>query len=842
MKAFFKIAIACLVYFPSYAQWSDDFTDGDFTANPEWVGNTGDFIVDTEVLRLNAPAVSATSYISTMSDISLEAQWNFWVKLDFNPSSSNFIIVYLMADTQNLTSVSNGYFVKMGGTADEVSLYKVSDGSETLLIDGLDGRLNLSSVELNIEVTRDATGVWEVKDKLLGEMSITSEGTATDIEIQESAYFGVQCTYTSTRSTKMYIDDISVSGSPYVDQDAPELLSFATPSANQIQLLFNEPMDPVESESTANYELNVNMQPNSATLINGNTVLLEFTNDLNIANTLGISGVPDITGNELDTLIEVIFVDPSPHMYGEVIVNELLPDPSPREDLPEFEFVELSNQSGRIIDLTDWIFTDGSSEAKLPQQLLFPDSLLIICPMDAAPLYSVYGTTLGLSAWPTLNNGGDNLWLIDNHATVIDSVHYTLEWYNNPEKDDGGWSLEQINPTSQCEGKYNWAASLDISGGTPGEPNSWLEANKDMEAPQITGALWEKDSIRIWLSGPTIQGNYEALILPNQTTIDITISEPGKYLVTPFPQGLDLETTYTVELMTEDCSGNAAVSASTLIPVAEPQTGDIIINELLFDPYTGGSDFVELLNTTPYYFNLEGFGVANETTKEYLSDSILLFKPYRYIVISEDILFLKNQYLAPDSSLFETDLPTMPNDEGIIVIKNDLGITLDSVFYSEDYHFTLLDNAEGVSLERVSPMEDSGNPDNWKSAAETVGFATPGYANSQTAEVTSEGKVTVDPQVITPNNDGQSDYCQIKFELTGSDKVISVNIYNLNGQLIKTLANNVLISPQGFFTWDGTDEQGSPLPTAHYIIVSEVVGSDGRTQRFRNKVVVANGF
>ena len=168
MKAFFKIAIACLVYFPSYAQWSDDFADGDFTANPEWVGNTGDFIVDTEVLRLNAPAVSATSYISTLSDISLEAQWNFWVKLDFNPSSSNFIIVYLMADTQDLASVSNGYYVKMGGTADEVSLYKVSDGSETLLIDGVDGRLNLSSVELNIEVTRDATGVWEVKDKLLG--------------------------------------------------------------------------------------------------------------------------------------------------------------------------------------------------------------------------------------------------------------------------------------------------------------------------------------------------------------------------------------------------------------------------------------------------------------------------------------------------------------------------------------------------------------------------------------------------------------------------------------------------------------------------------------------------
>ena len=37
-----------------FAQLSDSFTDGDFTSNPSWIGDTDQFIVDDQVLRLNA--------------------------------------------------------------------------------------------------------------------------------------------------------------------------------------------------------------------------------------------------------------------------------------------------------------------------------------------------------------------------------------------------------------------------------------------------------------------------------------------------------------------------------------------------------------------------------------------------------------------------------------------------------------------------------------------------------------------------------------------------------------------------------------------------------------------
>lgn len=1355
MKGILKITIACLVYIPSWAQLSDNFSDGDFNTNPEWGGNTSDFIVETEVLRLNAPAVTSTSYVSTASDISQEAEWSFWGKLDFNPSSNNYMKVYLMSDVADLTAVANGYFVKIGGAPDDISLYKVANGEETLLIDGVDGRVDLSSVEVDILVTRDINGLWEMKSRLLGEVDFVAEEPAMDLEIEASAYFGVSCTYTSTRSTKMYLDDVSVTGSPYVDMDAPELISYSTPVTNQIQLVFNEPLDPTESENKPNYLLNGDLQPGLVTLMNENAVLLEFTQNLQIINTLSISGLPDLAGNGLDALLEIVFVDPSPHTYGEVVFNELLPDPNPQEDLPAYEFVEILNVSDRIINLADWTFTDGSTLSTIPEQLLYPDSLLILCPQEAVPFYQEFGTTLGLSKWPSLNNSGDSLRLADTNGTVIDALGYTLDWYKdeaksnggwsleqinphskcaggfnwaaaievgggtpgqvnslidtsdsefplitqailkegyakitfselllpkdytstirpgmfennfdifspsdtvtfevaqslnlseaykieseledcagnkglaqadiivvdtplfgdvvfnevfpdptpseelpafefieilntsnkvldvygwvfsanssevvlpgkllfpdsvliicpqealsafqtygdviglndwpgltnsgstlrltdsdgvaldslmydldwygNPSKDDGGWSLERISPTSKCAGIYNWSSSVNPNGGTPGKWNSlydetgdqtlpfikeaiakegnvklvfsepivansyqakitpgsveqtfnlpvpaeetsftWAETlnvsgnssleaniedcagntnqakadlilveqpdfkdvrfneifpdpspqvglpehefveilnasdkvfdlsewkfmlnskeaiisgkllypdsimilcapeaekdysdfgptmgldnwpaltnsgaflqlisdkgttvdslrysvswyhdgskndggwslelinplskckgaynwgassnatggtpgkansrfleNEDAVEPTIKGALSENDSIKLWLSEPTVQGNYQALIFPGQMAVHFSINEPANYLAGSLATPLNLEQAYTIDIALEDCSGNAANNAASFTPLATPSEGDLVLNELLFDPYTAGEDFVELYNTTPYHFNLKDFKIENETTHKIISDSILILEPGHYLALSEDIVFLKNQYLAPDSSLFKTSLPTMPNDEGIVMLKDNKGVLLDSVFYSEDYHFVLLANPEGVSLERVLPEEDSNNPDNWKSAAETSGFATPGYANSQSVQPVKKGTVTVNPQVITPDNDGQSDFCQISFALTGSDKVMSINVYNLNGQLVKTLANNVLISSQGFFTWDGTNQQGGTLPTAHYVVITEMIGSDGRTQRFMNKVVVANGF
>ena len=50
--------------------------------------------------------------------------------------------------------------------------------------------------------------------------------------------------------------------------------------------------------------------------------------------------------------------------------------------------------------------------------------------------------------------------------------------------------------------------------------------------------------------------------------------------------------------------------------------------------------------------------------------------------------------------------------------------------YQTSNYATLLKNADGVSLERLSPLYPTNDANNWSYAAAAVGYATPTYQNS----------------------------------------------------------------------------------------------------------------
>ena len=137
----------------SFAQFQDDFSDGDFTINPTWSGESANFEIAGNALHLNAPAATDTSYLSVASDTIHNAFWEFLVQMDFGTSSSNFAQVYLASDNADLKGNVNGYFVRIGGTTDEVSLYEQTGTTATEIIDGLDSRVGTSTVLARARVT-----------------------------------------------------------------------------------------------------------------------------------------------------------------------------------------------------------------------------------------------------------------------------------------------------------------------------------------------------------------------------------------------------------------------------------------------------------------------------------------------------------------------------------------------------------------------------------------------------------------------------------------------------------------------------------------------------------------
>ncbi|RYF81402.1 MAG: lamin tail domain-containing protein, partial [Chitinophagaceae bacterium] len=157
----------------------------------------------------------------------------------------------------------------------------------------------------------------------------------------------------------------------------------------------------------------------------------------------------------------------------QIVITEIMADPSPVVALPNAEYIEIKNVSATAFNLAGWKISDASSTATIATSLVLqPDSLVILCANSNVAAFSVYGRTIGVTSFPSLDNDGDLLTLRSSQNKVIHSVSYSTGWYGNEAKKDGGWSLEMIDPKNPCGGKDNWKASLNNLGGTPGKTNS----------------------------------------------------------------------------------------------------------------------------------------------------------------------------------------------------------------------------------------------------------------------------------------------------------------------------------------------------------------------------------
>ena len=127
MKTNLNLLVIFLLLFAPHteAQLADDFSDGNFSANPLWETNSTDWIVNSAFqLQSNNTNLNSSFYISTANTLATNAQWEFYVNLNFNTSLANYVDVFLTASASDLTAITtNGYFVRIGNTADAISFF-----------------------------------------------------------------------------------------------------------------------------------------------------------------------------------------------------------------------------------------------------------------------------------------------------------------------------------------------------------------------------------------------------------------------------------------------------------------------------------------------------------------------------------------------------------------------------------------------------------------------------------------------------------------------------------------------------------------------------------------------
>jgi len=542
----------------------------------------------------------------------------------------------------------------------------------------------------------------------------------------------------------------------------------------------------------------------------------------------------------------------------DIVIDEIMADPTPAVNLPNNEWIELRNTTASPVNLQGWRIGDAAGQSgPMPNFSLEPDSLVIVCSASAVSVMSAFGSTISVASFPSLDNDGDQLFLRAANGRTIHTVVYASAWYQNELKKEGGWTLEMIDVNSPCAGSSNWKASLNAQGGTPGKENSVDAVNKDQTAPDLK-YTYAADSVTVIavfdepidsLKGAT----------PANYVIDGGLSVTAAATLAPLFKSVQLKLNsalaiYKVYKLTvnnvTDCKNNSIGNLNTAkvgLPV-EANMADIVINEILFNPKPNGSDYVEFYNQTGKIFDASKLYAATRNSAgmissiKQISPTPLYIFPGEYLVITENAASLEINYLVqnPDAIVIVSSLPSYPDDEGDVILLNGAGTVIDEVKYKDDWHFKLIDNDEGVALERIDPSSPSQNASNWHSAASTAGYGTPGYKNSQYKQTQFiDAAIDVIPKTFSPDNDGHDDVTSIQYKMTEPGYVANITIYDSQGRIVRNLVKNGTLGLSGFWNWDGLNDKNGRLPIGIYVLYTEIFSLQGKTQHFKNTVVLA---
>ncbi len=749
-----------------------------------WKGELNKFKIEEKVLR-NAEDAKSPSYVHVSNTAVRNRLWEAGLEVNGLLTTQNNIRLYLNSTNDSLPGNQQGYQLQIDGTGGNhiYKLYKQNNTSRTLLWQSVPFPTRDNKLRARVRITCNKDGEWRV---------------------YADEYDQGEFTLLNDQNGVFSIVDLSHSTSVYSGW-----------------------MTRFTSTRTQDYALHY---------------FLIKKLDVNLPDT-------SIPPEQESTYTAKVY---------DVIINEIMADQKNPIGLPEIEYIELKNLSDEDINLKGWTYSSLTRSYQFNKGRIPAKSLLILYPESDSTVIQDYdlGYSLGLSTWPPLVNSGTTLTLKNEEGLTIDEVEYKSSWYRDTKKSNGGWSLERIDPYLRCEDDENWIASIDPSGGTPGRENSVHESKAIQDLSLTDLSLSNTKQIQITFN--KVLDPTSASTISNYR-IDNSIGSPDSVKMIS-ARSLILFYSYdflggyhyilTIENMA-DCMGNKIdLTKDFFIPEAIASQ-DILINEILFDPYKDGVEFVEIYNNSQKVLNLNTLSIG--TVRE--SDGAILLKPiseeshlihpssYRLLSSNSQIVASHYPNSVVKNFIQMTSFPQLKNSNGTIVLQN--GETqIDRLNYNENMHDALIANRKGVSLERTNFVRSTNESGNFKSAAATEGYATPGYENSQFKRFTEQAaEIALRSKTFSPDHDGFEDVLQIDYSfLEEEDLVATIDVYNDRGLLIKSLTRNQRLSSSGSLYWDGLMDNNQLAPVGIYILAIEVYNSRGFRKILRESCVLATKF
>ncbi|MBI2620426.1 MAG: lamin tail domain-containing protein [Ignavibacteriales bacterium] len=551
-----------------------------------------------------------------------------------------------------------------------------------------------------------------------------------------------------------------------------------------------------------------------------------------------------------DTAFALVTVGATP---GSVLVNEIMYAPAGDEP----EWVELFNPTTDTIDLKGWRISDNNTVTKTlisPTQFLLPPKGYALIAKDSS-LFSVRPQITAptrIVSFAALNNTTpDAVVLFDDRLITIDSVLYSPDWGGR-----GGASLERIDEYAHSTDRSNWGTSIDSTGATPGTINSIAKLTDDLE---LVKAYGEQTIIIVEVrnAGRRTAESFQVLFFQtngeNNTPFG-TVTFPGSlspgssagltYDWTDAPVGETRVTVHVAHPPDQRLQNNTSVF--TMRRSFLPR--ELIINEIMYEPISGQNEWIEVFHRGTNPVDLAGWSFMDRPTVSgnrnvfsfgWSSRKIL---PGEFVVIAaESTIFSLFPSLLHSVNVIILNRAggfSLGNNGDDIVLKDLLGTIIDSVRYEPSWHHPDVADVRGRSLERIHPDLETNDRRNWSTSAERIG-GSPGRRNSIFTERTfSVAALSFSPNPFSPDGDGHEDFCLIRYVLPHETFITRLRIFDVQGRLIRTLADGEPAGSQGEIIWDGFDSEKRRARIGPYIVLLEATDRGGHAVLSARGVVV----
>lgn len=514
--------------------------------------------------------------------------------------------------------------------------------------------------------------------------------------------------------------------------------------------------------------------------------------------------------------------------YGMITVSELMIDPDPSVYLPDCEYIELVNTSESMVYLDAFVLAINNKSISLPHYELAPGACAVL---HSGCLPSV-DNFLSL-ALPVLSNESFTL-SITAGGQLIYSMYFTAKLFARDIKSSGGWSIEKRDLSSKSNDDYLF--SNDSRGGSPG---SCVSASSVLcPLPTIISVhSLSENSLAIEFSHQIDSSFLHAgLIQANGVVADsISCNAPlYRELRAYFPFVFESKNMYRINVTDlQTFCGSSIESADATWAISErPEYGDIIFNEIMFDPLTNAAEYIELRNTSDKTVSLKDLQLGTcgangilETVYS-LSTSHYLLYPDSLILLCTDSSGLAASYLCScTSAIYVAErLPALTNTGRSIELYNRSLVLIDQLAYSPGMHSASLVNSKGVSLELTAQ--------GWSSSSSACGYGSPGCPNTELVLPQNSSDLCTD--FFAPD---RGDRLSILFDAS-PNSVADVILFSENGALVKQLADKMLVSGRTDLFWEGDNAKGSNAPAGIYIVWLCVWDEDGKKQTLKKPTVL----